>query len=44
MLDKEGYRHTFRKCNTYCFPTASMVAQTRLNIMFILTLTVLFTS
>jgi len=25
MLDKEGYRHTLRICNTYCFSTVTMV-------------------
>jgi len=25
MLGSEGYRHTLRICNTYCFSTASMV-------------------
>jgi hypothetical protein len=25
MVDDHGYRHTLRTCNTYCFPTATMV-------------------
>jgi hypothetical protein len=29
MLDTEGYKHTLRICNTYCFPTATMVVRTR---------------
>jgi len=33
MLDTYGYRHTLRKCTTYCFFTATMVAGTRLNVM-----------
>ena len=32
MLDSLGYKHTLRLCNTYCFPTATMVARTRVNI------------
>jgi len=31
-LDKYGYRHKLRICNTYCFSTAAMVTRTRLNI------------
>ena len=30
VLDTQGYRHTLRMCNTYCFSTASMVTRTRL--------------
>jgi hypothetical protein len=30
--------HTFTICNAYCFSTATMVARTRLNVMFIRTL------
>jgi len=26
MLDTEGYRHTLRMCNTYCFSSATVVA------------------
>jgi len=33
MLDTEGYKHTHYVCNIFCFPTATMFAQTRLNIM-----------
>ena len=32
MLDNEGYRHTLRICNTYCFSTAKFVARTCLNV------------
>jgi hypothetical protein len=32
MLDNWGYKHTLRICNTYCFPTATMVARTRLSV------------
>ena len=32
MLDTEGYKHTLRKCNTYCFATATMVARMHLNV------------
>jgi hypothetical protein len=35
MLDTWSYRHTFRKCNIYCFSTATMVTRTRLNVKFI---------
>jgi hypothetical protein len=35
MLGTEGYNHTLRICNTYCFPTATMDARTRLNVKFI---------
>jgi hypothetical protein len=31
MLDNWGYKHTLGKCNTYCFPTATL---TRLNVKF----------
>jgi len=34
MLDTYGYRHTLRICNTHCFSTATMVAQTRLSVTF----------
>jgi hypothetical protein len=34
--------NTLRICNTYCFSMATAVMQTRLNIMFIRTLPVLF--
>jgi hypothetical protein len=27
MLDTKGYKHTHRICNTYCFSTATVVAQ-----------------
>jgi len=33
MLDNEGYRHTLRICNTYCYFTATMVTWMHLNIM-----------
>jgi len=32
MLDTEGYKHTLRKCNIYCFPTATTVAGMRFNV------------
>jgi hypothetical protein len=44
MLDNYGYRHTLRICNNYCFSPAIMVAQTHLNVTFILTLPVLLMS
>ena len=34
MMYTEGYKYTLTKCNTYCFPTATTVARTRLDIMF----------
>ena len=30
MLHIQGYKHTLRLWNTYCFPPAAMVARTRL--------------
>ena len=42
MLDNQGYRHTLRIRNTYCFSTATMVTRTQLHITFIRTLPVLF--
>jgi hypothetical protein len=32
MLDTHVYRHTFRKRNTYCFSTATMVTRTHLSV------------
>jgi len=32
MLDTEGYKHTLRICNTYCFSIATVDARTRLNV------------
>jgi len=32
MLDNQGYRHTLRVVNNYCFSTAKVVTQTRFNI------------
>ena len=29
MLDAQGYKHTLRICNTYCFSTAAIVVRTR---------------
>ena len=40
MLDTQGYKHTLRIDNTYCFSTASVVARMRLNVNFIRTLPV----
>jgi hypothetical protein len=37
MLDNQGYRHTFRICNTYC----NKVTRTRLNVTFVRKLPVL---
>jgi hypothetical protein len=42
VLDKYRYRHILRICNTYCFSTATIVTQTRLNFTFIRTLLLLF--
>ena len=30
MLDTQGYKHTLRICNAYCFSTTTMVPRTRL--------------
>jgi len=30
-----GYRHTLRMCNSYCFPTSSMVKQSHCNVTII---------
>ena len=35
MLDTNGYRHTLRICNTYCFCTATMVMRTRLTCLYV---------
>jgi len=32
ILDNQGYKHTLRICNTYCYTIATMVATTCLNI------------
>ena len=32
MLDTQGYTHTHTICNSYCFPTATMTAQSLLNV------------
>jgi hypothetical protein len=34
MLDTQDYKHTLRLCNNYCFPTATLVARTRLSVIF----------
>ena len=31
MLDKQDYKHKLKICETYYFPTAAMVARTRLS-------------
>jgi len=31
-LDTEGYKHTLTTCNSYCFSTATEVAQTHLRV------------
>ena len=33
MLDTQGHKYTLRICNTYCFSTTTLVAQTCLNVM-----------
>ena len=44
MLDTQGYKYRLRMFNSYyCFSTATMVAQTRLNVTFTRTSAVLFT-
>jgi hypothetical protein len=40
MLDKLGYKHTLRICNTYCFSTVKLVIRTLLNVMFVCTLSI----
>jgi hypothetical protein len=35
MLDTQGYKHTLRICNIYCFTAAKMVSRNRLNVRFI---------
>jgi hypothetical protein len=42
MLDTEGYRHTLRICNTYCFYMATADARKRFNVTFINNLAFLF--
>jgi len=32
MLNNYGHKHALRICNTYCFPTVTMVTRTRLDI------------
>jgi len=32
MLDTWGYKYTHKLCNTHCFPTATTVARTHLNV------------
>jgi hypothetical protein len=41
MLNTQGYKQTLRICNTYCFPTATMVVQ-KPHFYVIRTLTVFF--
>jgi len=41
MLDNEGYRHTLRIFNIYCFSTARLVARSRLHVAFMRILSVL---
>jgi len=31
VLYTEGYKHTLRICNTFCFPTATRILRTRIN-------------
>jgi len=35
MLDNEGYKHTPRICNTFCFSIATLVTWKRLNVMML---------
>jgi len=39
-LDNQGYRHTPGICNTYCFPTTTVVTLTRLNVIKNLVITI----
>jgi len=32
MLDTNGYKHTLRLCNTYCFSSTTVVARTCHNV------------
>jgi hypothetical protein len=41
MLDNQGYRHTLRISDTYCFSTTTTVTRTRFNDVFIGTLPLL---
>jgi len=42
LLEKYGYRHTLRICNTYCFSTSANVTGRRLNVACIRMLLGLF--
>ena len=42
-LDTQGYKYRLRICNSYCFSTTKMVAQTRLKVTLICTMVGLFT-
>ena len=44
MLDSRGYKYTLRMCNTYWFCTAGVVTRICLNVSFIRTLAVFFTT
>ena len=44
MLDTQGYKHTLRISNPYCFTTATVVIRTRHSVSFIRTLPVLLIS
>jgi hypothetical protein len=35
MLDTQGYKDTFRTCNSYCFSAAIIVGQMRHNVKFV---------
>jgi hypothetical protein len=39
MMDTEGYRHTLRICNTYCFSTATVMTMETLASFHMLVLT-----
>jgi hypothetical protein len=41
-IPKVTNTHAVRKCNTYCFSTAKMIARTRLSVTFVRTLSLLF--
>jgi hypothetical protein len=41
MLVNQGYRHTLRICNTYCFTTEKVVTRMRPQYYFVSTLPVL---
>jgi len=34
-VDTQGYKHTLRECSTFCFPLATMVTRTPLNVTLV---------